>query len=82
MLAKKVPRLRAAAAAFRDDAARASTHTNWQQACVSLEATVAGLAALVPPLKAPPTSPGFPRTSGLPKSPLPPGSAKAPPAPP
>ena len=66
MLAKKVPKLRRAAEAFRVNAAAASTHTNWQQAVVSLDAVVAGLAALTPPPARPPASP-------LPKSPRPPG---------
>ena len=57
MLAKKVPKLRKAADAFRTNAAVASTHTNWQQAVVSLDAVVAGLAALTPPRAAPPASP-------------------------
>ena len=65
ILAKKVPKLRRAAAKFAADAAAASTHTNWQQAAVSLDAVVAGLAELLPPPAAPPASP-------LPKSPLPP----------
>ena len=69
MLAKKVPKLRRAADAFRANAAAASTHTNWQQAVVSLDAVVAGLAALTPPPVRPPASP-------LPKSPLPPGRAR------
>ena len=64
MLAKKVPRLKRAAAEFRADAAAASTHTNWQQAAVSLDAVVSGLEALIPKRTAPPASP-------LPKSPLP-----------
>ena len=69
MLAKKVPKLRRAAAAFRTNAAAASTHTNWQQAVVSLDAVVAGLSDLLPAPAAPPPSP-------LPKSPRPPGSAR------
>ena len=57
MLAKKVPKLRRAADEFRANAAAASTHTNWQQACVSLDAVVAGLAELLPPPPKPPASP-------------------------
>ena len=64
MLAKKVPKLRRAAAEFRANAAAASTHTNWQQAAVSLDAVVAGLAGLLPPPAKPPASP-------LPTSPRP-----------
>ena len=72
MLAKKVPKLRRAAGEFRANAAAASTHTNWQQAVVSLDAVVAGLAALTPPPAAPPRSP-LPR-SPLPRSPKPPAA--------
>ncbi|MFH5805452.1 amidohydrolase [Alienimonas sp. DA493] len=70
MLAKKVPKLRRAADEFRVNAAAASTHTNWQQAVISLDAVVAGLAALRPPQVAPPASPRLP-TAQPPASPLP-----------
>ncbi|MEM7811862.1 MAG: amidohydrolase [Planctomycetota bacterium] len=46
MLAKKLPKLRKAAAKFRGDAAEASGHMNWQQAVISLDACVADLADL------------------------------------
>ena len=68
MLAKKVPKLRRAADQFRTHAAAASTHTNWQQAVVSLDAVVAGLSALLPPRVAPPASPR-PPTSPRPPAP-------------
>ena len=64
MLAKKLPGLRRAAAKFKTDAAAASTHTNWQQAGVSLDAVVAELTRLLPAPAAPPKSP-------LPTSPRP-----------
>ncbi|HUG91759.1 MAG TPA: amidohydrolase [Planctomycetaceae bacterium] len=47
MLRKKIGKLRAAAAEFRRDAAEASTHTNFQQAVVSLDACVAELERLL-----------------------------------
>ncbi|NNJ26854.1 amidohydrolase [Alienimonas chondri] len=74
MLAKKVPKLRRAVDEFRVNAAAASTHTNWQQAVVSLDAVVAGLAALLPPKVAPPASPRLPtspRPSASPPRPAP-----------
>ena len=77
MTAKKAPKLRRAAAAFRIAAAEASTHTNWQQAAVSLDAVVAGLTALLPPPPAPPRSPMPPR-SPSPRSPSPRSTAPPP----
>lgn len=41
-LKKKLTRLKAAAAQFREDAPRASTHTNFQQAVLSMDACIAG----------------------------------------
>ncbi len=70
MLAKKVPKLRRAADQFRVNAAAASTHTNWEQAVVSLDAVVAGLSALLPPKIAPPASPRLP-ASPRPSAPRP-----------
>jgi hypothetical protein len=46
MLDKKLPKLRAAARQFADDAPRASTHTNFVQAVVSLNAVVCELERL------------------------------------
>jgi hypothetical protein len=43
MLRKKIGKLRKAAEKFRHDAPLASTHTNFQQAVVSIDACVAGL---------------------------------------
>ncbi|MES2788361.1 MAG: amidohydrolase [Planctomycetota bacterium] len=40
MLRKKIGKLRAAAAEFRVEAPRASTHTNFQQAVISMDACV------------------------------------------
>ena len=40
MLSKKLGKVRAAAAQFRLDAAEASTHTNFEQAVISIEACV------------------------------------------
>ncbi|MEM9703053.1 MAG: amidohydrolase [Planctomycetota bacterium] len=56
MLVRKVPKLREAADEFRVNAAAASTHTNWQQAVVSLDAVVAGFTAMLPPKEAKPPS--------------------------
>lgn len=47
MLRKKIGKLRAAAAEFRQDAARASTHMNFQQAVISLDTCVADLEAIL-----------------------------------
>jgi hypothetical protein len=47
MLAKKIGKLRRAAEPFRVDAEMASTHTNFQQAVVSLDCCVDELAALI-----------------------------------
>ena len=62
MLKKKIGKLRKAAEKFRHDAPLASTHTNFQQAVVSMDACVAALdeilgaspAAAVPAHSAPP----------------------------
>ena len=43
MLKKKIGKLRQAAEKFRHDAPLASTHTNFQQAVLSIEACVVGL---------------------------------------
>jgi len=43
MLTKKIGKLRAAAEQFQSDAAAASTHTNFQQAVISIDACVAAL---------------------------------------
>ncbi len=56
MLKKKIGKLRKAAEKFRHDAPLASTHTNFQQAVVSMDACVAGLdelLAALPPSDAP-----------------------------
>ena len=47
MLAKKIGKLRAAAGQFREDAPRASAHTNFQQAVISIDACVDELAQLL-----------------------------------
>ena len=47
MLQKKIGKLRKAVAQFRLDAFEASTHTNFQQAVISIEACVAELDALL-----------------------------------
>lgn len=47
MLTKKIGKLRAAAEQFRTDAATASTHTNFQQAVISMDACVAQLDELL-----------------------------------
>lgn len=47
MLRKKLGKLRAAADRFRTDAANASTHTNFEQASLSLDTCVADLAELL-----------------------------------
>jgi hypothetical protein len=47
MLRKKIGKLRKAAAEFRDDAPRASGHTNFQQAVLSIDACVAELEAIL-----------------------------------
>lgn len=58
MLRKKIGKLRTAAAEFRKDAPIASTHTNFQQAVISLDACVQELEAV---LRAT-TSPAVPDT--------------------
>jgi hypothetical protein len=58
MLKKKIGKLRKAAEKFRHDAPLASTHTNFQQAVVSMDACVAALdeiLAALPPAAAQPT---------------------------
>ena len=47
MLRKKLPKLRAAAEQFHIDAAEASSHTNFQQAVISMDACVEGLEELL-----------------------------------
>jgi hypothetical protein len=47
MLRKKIGKLRTAAAEFRQNAAEASSHTNFQQAVVSMDACVAELERLL-----------------------------------
>ena len=47
MLRKKIGKLRAAADRFRVDAPEASSHTNFQQAVISIDACVAELASLL-----------------------------------
>ena len=47
MLRKKLGKLRKAAENFRDDAPRASGHTNFQQAVLSIDACVAELEAIL-----------------------------------
>ena len=47
MLRKKIGKLRQAAEQFRADAAQASTHMNFQQAVISLEACVERLETLL-----------------------------------
>ena len=47
LLRKKIGKLRQAAVQFRTDAALASTHTNFQQAVISMEACVEQLDALL-----------------------------------
>lgn len=47
MLRKKIGKLRTAAAQFRHNAAEASSHTNFQQAVVSMDACVAELEHLL-----------------------------------
>lgn len=47
MLRKKIGKLRTAAAEFRKDAPIASTHTNFQQAVISLDACVHELEAVL-----------------------------------
>lgn len=47
MLRKKIGGLRKAAAQFREDAPRASSHTNFQQAVISMEACVRELEAVL-----------------------------------
>ena len=47
MLRKKIGGLRKAAAQFRDDAPKASSHTNFQQAVLSIEACVRELEAVL-----------------------------------
>jgi len=47
MLRKKIGKLRAAAAEFRVEAPRASTHTNFQQAVISIDSCVEELEAIL-----------------------------------
>lgn len=47
MLRKKLPKLKAAASQFRIDAPRVSLHTNFQQAVISLDASVERLEELL-----------------------------------
>jgi len=47
MLRKKIGKLRAAADRFRSDAPEASSHTNFQQAVISIDTCVADLTALL-----------------------------------
>jgi len=47
LLGKKLGKLRKAAAQFREDALQASTHMNFQQAVISIDACVEELAALL-----------------------------------
>lgn len=47
MLTKKIGKLRAAAEEFRQDAPKASAHTNFQQAVISIDACVAELTGLL-----------------------------------
>ena len=47
MLRKKIAKLRQAADQFREDAARASTHMNFQQAVISMNACVCRLEQLL-----------------------------------
>jgi hypothetical protein len=47
MLRKKIGKLKEAAVRFRDDAPRASDHTNFKQAVLSLEACVRELQAIL-----------------------------------
>jgi hypothetical protein len=47
MLGKKLGRLRKAAEQFRRDAAEASTHTNFQQAVISMDACIEQLGMLL-----------------------------------
>jgi hypothetical protein len=47
MLSKKLGKLAAAADRFRTDAAHASTHTNYQQAVISLDTCLADLRELL-----------------------------------
>jgi hypothetical protein len=47
MLRKKIGKLRTAAVKFRADAAEASSHTNFQQAVISMDACVDELEALL-----------------------------------
>lgn len=47
MLRKKIGKLKSAAGQFRSDAAEASSHTNFQQAAISLDACVEELSALL-----------------------------------
>ena len=47
MLKKKIGKLRSAAARFREDAPAASTHTNFQQAVISIDASIEQLEQLL-----------------------------------
>ena len=73
MLKKKIGKLRKAAEKFRHDAPLASTHTNFQQAVLSMDACVAAVdeilaavPAATPPAAAPPAAPAAGRNSASP----------------
>jgi hypothetical protein len=72
MLKKKIGKLRKAADKFRHDAPLASTHTNFQQAVLSMDACVAALddiLAAVPaatPRATGPSAPASPASSAFP----------------
>ena len=55
MLRKKIGKLRSAAAEFRIEAPRASTHTNFQQAVISIDACVEELEAILRDTQLPPS---------------------------
>ncbi len=72
MLKKKLGKLRKAADKFRHDAPLASTHTNFQQAVVSMDACVAALdeiVAAIPPPAAPAKSAAAPSVPAPPAAP-------------
>ena len=67
-LRKKISKLRAAADQFREDAPRASDHTNFRQAVISLDGCVADLERLLkqyPAATPPPMPANFRRGPGL-----------------
>lgn len=57
MLRKKIGKLRSAAAQFETDAPRASTHTNFQQAVISMNACVRELEAVMQAVALPSLTP-------------------------